>query len=97
MKTFLFPLNFDYSSKFLGIFEYKLLLPFCIVGFCLATLLSNLNVSFILIINIFITIYLPIFLIANSKVFGEPLIKFLICIIKHFIFSCVYKKYNEKI
>ena len=92
MKKLLFPLNFDYSSKFLGVFEYKILFPFCILGFVLAFVLSKLNISITISINIFIVIYFPIFLLANSKVFGEPLVKFLICIIKHFLSSNIYRK-----
>lgn len=89
-KKYIFPLNFDYSSKFLGIFEYRILLPFCIFGFVLAFLLSRLNLSTVAAINSFILIFLPLFLLANTTIFKEPLIKFLICIIKHYLTAGKY-------
>lgn len=41
MKMYIFPLNFDYSNKFLGILEYKTLLPTCIIGVILAIVISK--------------------------------------------------------
>ena len=90
MKTYHFPLNFDYSSKFLGIFEYKILTPFCVFGFILAFVISKFNLSIIQSINTFILIYFPLFFVASTKIYGEPLFNFLICIIRHLISSgCV--------
>ena len=92
MKKFLFPLNFDYSSKFLGIFEYKILIPFCVFGFIFGYGLSLFNFSLIIKINIFIIVYFPLFLLANTKIFNESLISFLFCIIKHYIIAGIYQK-----
>lgn len=43
MKMYIFPLNFDYSNKFLGILEYKTLVPTCIVGVILAIVISKIS------------------------------------------------------
>lgn len=43
MRMYVFPLNFDYSNKFLGLLEYKTLLPTCILGVTLAFLISKIS------------------------------------------------------
>lgn len=95
MKTYIFPLNYDYSNKFLGIFEYKILTPFCILGFILILLLSKTDFSIMTKINIFILGFIPIFFIFNIKIFNESLISFLFTVIKHLLFSCIYINKNH--
>ena len=96
MFTFIFPFNYDYSSKFLGVFEYKICFPFCIIAFVLALILSKFEVSITTSLYIYILGFLPCFLLANSTVQKEPLILFFICIIKHFLFSRIYiNDYNR--
>ena len=90
MFTFIFPLNYDYSSKFLGILDYKVCFTFCLIGFVLFLILSKLAVPLMTTIYIFLLGWLPCFLLANSTVQKEPLISFLICIIKHYVFSKTY-------
>lgn len=92
MKKYIFPLNFDYSSKFLGLFEYKVLTPLCIFGVALAFFLFHLNISLLASINIFIIIFIPLFLLGNTTIFKEPLIKFLYCIVRHYVNAKVYTK-----
>lgn len=90
MRIFIFPFNYDYSSKFLGVFEYKTCLPFCIIAFILVLILSKLEVAVMTSIYLFILIFLPIFLLANTTIYKEPLLHFLICIVKHYISSRIY-------
>lgn len=90
MRTFIFPFNYDYSPRFLGIFEYKICLPFCIIAFIFAIVLSKLEVSLLTSIYFFILVFLPTFLLANSTIHKEPLFHFLICILKHYIYSNKY-------
>jgi hypothetical protein len=90
MFTFIFPFNYDYSTKFLGIFEYKICFPFCIIAFILALILSKFEIPLMTSIYIYILGFLPCFLLANSTIQKEPLIFFIICIIKPYLFSCVY-------
>lgn len=94
MFTFIFPFNYDYSSKFLGIFDYKICFLFCLIGFVLFLILSKLQIPFMSSIYIFLLGWLPCFLLANSTIQKEPLISFIICIIKHYLFSKIYL--NEK-
>ena len=90
MFTFIFPFNYEYSSKFLGIFDYKICFVFCLIGFGLFLILSKLEISLMTSIYIFLLCLLPCFLLSNSTIHKEPLISFLICIIKHYIFSRIY-------
>ena len=92
MFTFIFPFNYDYSSKFLGIFDYKICFPFCLIGFALFLVLSKLEVSLMTSIYILLLVWLPCFLLANSTIQKEPLICFIICILKHYLFSRIYLK-----
>ena len=65
MKTkFFFPLNYDYSSKLLGIIEYKLLTPLIIYGVLLIIILKTLRLDFFLKIGIFILLFLG----RNNKI-----------------------------
>ncbi len=93
MRIFIFPFNYDYSPKFLGVFEYKTCLPFCIISFIFALVLSKLEVSIMTSMYIFILGLLPLFLLANTTIHKEPLLHFLICILKHYI--CSKKYINE--
>lgn len=95
LKKYIFPFNYDYSNKFLGIFEYKTLFPFCILAFFIAFIISKLNLDSITSINIFTLVFLPLFLIFNTKVFNESLANFLLCIIKHYINSNIYINKNR--
>ena len=92
MKTYIFPLNFDYSPKFLGMFEYKTLAPLAIFGFIFANILKLVEVTLTAKITIFLTIFIPLFLLLNTKIHKEPLLHFIFCIIKHFLFCGIYKK-----
>lgn len=94
--NFIFPFNYDYSLKFLGIFNYRILFWFCLLGFLLFLLLSKLQVSIMVSIYIFLLVWLPCFLLANSTIQKEPLIFFIICILKHYINSRIYLDTNEK-
>ena len=92
MKTYIFPLNFDYSPKLLGIFEYKTLVPLAIFAFIFSNILKLIPITLTTKITIFIVIFIPLFLLLNTKVHKEPLIHFIFCIIKHFLFCGTYKK-----
>lgn len=92
MKKYIFPMNFDYSNKFLGLFEYKILLIFFVTGFLLAYFLSQLNISLLTSIYLFILVFIPSFLLANTTIFKEPLILFMFCIIKHYLKANIYIK-----
>lgn len=92
MKKYIFPLNYDYSSKFLGIFEYKVLVPTAILAFIFGYTLKFIPLALTTKITIFTVIFIPLFLLLNTKIHKEPLIHFIICIVKHFLFCGTYKK-----
>ena len=85
-------MNYDYSNKFLGVFEYKTLIPSCIFGVILSIIIAKFCTNLQLGIMLFILIFLPIFLLVNTKIFNEPLLSFLICILKHYMFSGKFVK-----
>lgn len=84
-QKYLFPLNYNYSGKLLGIIDYKLIMPISLYGFILFIFLKNLPITFFNKIFFFILLFLPITLILNSRVNSEPFYTFLIAILKHYI------------
>lgn len=89
-QKFIFPLNYDYSAKFLGIIEYKLLTPLVVYGIIIFLFLRFLELSFFTGLSIFTLLFLPIALLLNSRFYTEPFYKFFICILFHFIKSKIY-------
>lgn len=89
-NKFFFPLNYDYSSKLLGIIEYKLLTPLCVYGGIIFFILKLANLSFFSGLGIFIVLFLPAVLILNSRVHSEPFYTFLFSIIKHYLNCKIY-------
>lgn len=89
-QKFFFPLNYDYSNKFLGIIEYKLLTPLIIYGILLFFILKQLSFDFFTKIGFFVILFLPPVLILNSTVHSEPFYTFIVAIIKHLINSKIY-------
>lgn len=85
MKKYIFPLNFDYLSKLFGLIEYKLLIPLLILGIVLIIIISLFNFSFFTKFGIFISIFLPIFLLFNTEVNHEPFYIFIFCLISHYL------------
>ncbi len=84
MSKFIFPLNYKYSEKLLGIVEYKVLLPLCTYGGLLVLILHNLNLTFFISSSIFIILFFPIFLLSINNINGEPTYSFI------FAFACFY-------
>lgn len=85
MKKYIFPLNFDYLSKLFGIIEYKLLIPLILFAVLLILILSLFNLSFFAKFGIFISIFLPVFLLFNTEVNHEPFYIFIFCLISHYL------------
>lgn len=93
MKTYFFPINYDYSLKWFGLIEYRLLIPLLIFGVIIIAILSLIDISLFQKIGIFITIFIPVLLILNTSFNYEPSYIFLYCVILHKINS---KKYTFK-
>lgn len=93
MKKYIFPINYDYSWKWLGLIEYRLLLPISIIGVIIFCIVSLFNLSFFQKSGIFITIFIPIILFLNTSFNHEPAYIFLYCVISHKLTS---RKYVRK-
>lgn len=89
-QKFFFPLNYDYSSKFLGIIEYKLLTPLIIYGTIIFLTLKQTSFDFFTNLGIFIILVLPPILILNSTVHNEPFYTFILAITHHILSSKIY-------
>lgn len=89
-QKFLFPLNYNYSGKLLGIIEYKLLLPIFLYGFSLYLVINLFNISSYIKIITFIILFLPTTLMLNSRINSEPFYMFLFAVIKHTLNAKIY-------
>ena len=85
MDKHLFPLNYTYKAKFLGLIEYQILLPICIICAIIIFVLYMLRVDFFLGFGIVILFALPSTLILSVGVNGQPAIPY---------FTAMYK-YNK--
>ena len=95
---FIFPQNYSFKSKFLGIIEYNVLILniiWCAFVFCLINLIfTNLNLK----IFIFVTFCLPVLLLSIFSFNHENIISIVVYISK-FIFkptSYLYCKKSRK-
>ena len=77
-----FPSNYKYSTKFLGLIEYKVLVPIAIFMSILIGLLYYFKVDFFISFGIIIVLCLPPILILSIGVNGQPAIPYLKAIIK---------------
>lgn len=93
MKKYIFPINYDYSWKWLGIIEYRLLLPIGILGAIIFGIISLFSLPFLQKLGIFITIFIPLILFINTSFNHEPSYIFLYSVILHKLTS---KKYIQK-
>ncbi len=81
MKTnddkFFFPLNYKYSAKFLGIIEYKVLLPISIVIGIIICILYTLKVDFFVSFGIVVVLAIPSILLLSTGINGQPAIPYI--------------------
>ena len=95
MRKFIFPTNYKYANKFLGIIEYRVLLPLSIYGGIIFFILYLLKIDFFWGAGIFIVLVGPPAILLGIGVQGEPVIPFLISIYKFKTRAKVYL-YNRK-
>ncbi len=92
---FIFPQNYSFKNKFLGIIDYSTLiinLIFYIFIFCITSFLfKNINIR----IFVFISTCFPLFILSITGLNNENIFLVLLYIIKFFKNRCVYlyKKY----
>lgn len=83
-QKYVFPLNYDYSGKLLGMIDYALLLPLAIYGGFLFFILKLFSFSLLTKIALFLLFFLPIALMLNSRVNSEPFYQFIFAVIRHY-------------
>ena len=76
MKKYIFPMNYTYSSKFLGILDYKTLVPLSIYASVLIFLLHILKIDFFIAFGIFIFLTLPPLLLLSIGINNQPAISY---------------------
>ncbi len=92
---FIFPQNYNFKNKFLGIIDYSTLIIniiFYLFIFSICNLIfSNINIK----IFIFISTCFPIFILSITGLNNENIFLVLLYIVKFFKNKCVYlyKKY----
>ncbi|MBQ9266829.1 MAG: hypothetical protein IJ217_00860 [Clostridia bacterium] len=82
MKKYIFPTNYKYANKFLGIIEYRVLLPLSIYAGIIFLVLYLCKVSFFWGTGIFIVLVLPPVILLGVGVGGESVVPFLMSIYK---------------
>ena len=87
---YLFPLNYKYSAKFLGIIEYKVLLPIAIFLGVITLILYSLRIDFFVSIGVIILLGLPPILILSVSIKGQAPLPYFKAIIKFYLKNKVY-------
>ena len=82
MEKYLFPTNYKFQAKFLGIIEYQYLLPIIIYIGIIIALLYVFKVDFFLSFGICIALGLPPILLLSVGVNGQPAVPYFMSIIK---------------
>lgn len=81
MSKYIFPLNYKYSEKLLGIIEYKVLFPLAIYGSLLFLFFSIIQINFFFACSLFIILFCPPFLLSINTINGETIYSFILAII----------------
>ena len=84
MSSYLFPLNYKYSAKFLGIIEYKVLLPISIYIGIIIFILYMFKVDFFVSFGIVILFGLPPILLLSMNVNGQSPVSYFKAVIKYY-------------
>lgn len=76
MQKFIFPLNYKYSAKFLGIIDYSTLLPISIYAASIIGIFYILKLDFFIAFGLFLVLVLPIFLLLSLGINNQPAISY---------------------
>lgn len=96
MEKYMFPSNYKFQAKFLGIIEYRYLLPIMIYLGILILILYSLQVDFIIGFAICISLGLPPILLLSIGVNGQPAVPYFMSIIKFTLKKQKLYLYNIK-
>lgn len=95
MKKYIFHLNYKYSAKFLGIFDYQILLPLSIYAAILVILLYFLNLDFFVSFGTFIFFFLPPLLIFSIGINRQPTLSYFKALFRYAKNSKLYLFKND--
>lgn len=95
MQKYIFPMNYKYSAKFLGIINYSILLPLAIYGVIIGIILYLLKIDFFMSFGIFIVLVLPPLLLLSMGVNNQPAISYVIAMYKFYKNSKLYLYKND--
>lgn len=90
MQKFIFPMNYKYSAKLLGIIDYSTLLPLSIYASIIICILYLIKIDFFISFGIFIVLVLPPLLLLSIGINNQPAIPYLIAICKFYKNSKLY-------
>jgi len=82
-NKYFFPLNYKYSTKFLGIIEYKLLVPISLFIAFLIFIFYMVKIDFFVGTGIIVFFTLPAILLLSSGINGQPAIPYLKAVLKY--------------
>ena len=88
--NFIFPKNYNYSFKFMGIFSYSSIFISIIWALFVYFIASFLFNSFIVKLYVFIILFLPIFLFTILNKSNENILSILFFLIKYIVRPKVY-------
>ena len=95
MEKFIFPMNYKFSAKFLGIIDYSTLLPFSIYSTIIIAILYFLKIDFFLSFAIFIILVVPPLLLLSIGINNQPAIPYIIAVYKYHKKSKLYLYKND--
>ena len=95
MQIYIFPMNYKYSTKFLGIIDYSTLLPLSIYAALIIGLLYILKVDLFLAFGMFIMLVLPPLLILSIGIHNQPALSYIIAVYKFYKNSKLYLYKNH--
>jgi hypothetical protein len=90
MSKYLFPLNYKYKPKLLGIIDYSYLVPILIFVSIIGIILYINQVDFFISFGIVIIITLPPLLLLSTGINGQPAIPFLVALLKFHYSTKIY-------
>lgn len=95
MQKYIFPLNYKYSTKFLGIIDYSTLLPISLYSLVIVIILYFFKFDFFTSFGIFIIFVLPPILLLSIGINNQPTIPYIIAIYKFHKNSKLYLYKNH--
>lgn len=95
MEKFIFPMNYKFSAKFLGIIDYSTLLPFSIYTSIIIGLLYIFKIDFFLSFALVIILVVPPLLLLSIGINRQPAIPYILAVYKFHKKSKLYLYKND--